>query len=216
MIISIEGPDFVGKNTLVDELIKMAPSLFRDIEYKLIQFPNYETQIGKLLRKKLQQIEWNEQDGIIFQLLNTAHRYEYLDDFKKAKNNSDFVLFVIRYNLSGPVYASIDGLDATKVWNLYAWFDDYLPDITFIINRQFNYETLKKERAVDHYESELKQKKIREIYAISQTLWGNRLGEVINIDNLDLVESVKKIFSHLQLLFSKHGHKTKDITEFLQ
>ena len=139
-----------------------------------------------------------------------------MDDFKNAKNNPNFILFVIRYNLSGPVYASIDGLDATKVWNLYAWFDEYLPDTTFIINRKFKFEQLKNERKADHYESEEKQEKIRNIYELSPTLWGNRLGKVVKIDNLNLTESVKEIFNELRIQLNNHGHKTRDITEFLQ
>ena len=206
MIISIEGPDFVGKNTLIEEVIKHSSSskLLKNKEFKVLQFPNYETEIGKFLRKKLLDKQWTYQDGVIFQLLNTAHRYEYYDQIKKAKTNSDFILFIIRYNLSGPVYAAIDGLDASKVWNLYAWFDDLLPEITFIINRDFNFDSLTKERQADHYESEDKQVKVKRIYSMAETLWGDRLGKVINIENMDLSDSVKTMFDHLQY-YIKNG-----------
>lgn len=206
MIISIEGPDFVGKNTLVNSVVDTASKspLFKNKKFKVVGFPNYDTEIGKFLRKKLLDKNWSFQDGIIFQLLNTAHRYEYFEDIKLAKNNPEFILFIIRYNLSGPVYASIDGLDATKVWNLYAWFDEYLPDITFIINRDFKFDQLADERVVDHYESEEKQKKVKNIYSLAETLWGNKLGEVINIDNMEILESVKTMFERLND-FIKNG-----------
>lgn len=206
MIISIEGPDFVGKNTLVEEVLNTASNsiLFKNKEFKVIQFPNYETEIGKFLRKKLLDKNWSHQDAIIFQLLNTAHRYEYFDLIKKAKENLNFILFIIRYNLSGPVYASIDGLDASKVWDLYAWFDRYLPDITFIINREFKFDTLAKERQADHYESESKQKQVKEIYSLAGTLWGERLGKVIKIENMEITETVIKMFDHLQY-YIKNG-----------
>lgn len=200
MIISIEGPDFVGKNTLVKELISTASvsDLFEKKEFKILQFPNYETDIGKFLRKKLLDRNWTYQDGVIFQLLNTAHRYEYFSVIKRGKDDPNFVLFIIRYNLSGPVYASIDGLDSSKVWNLYAWFDELLPDITFIINREYTFDTLEKERDADHYESEAKQKKVKQIYALASSIWSDRLGLVIDIKNLEIKEAVLSMFEHLQ------------------
>ena len=199
MIISIEGPDFVGKNTLVDLVLQQAEKLFPNKNFKLIQFPNNETEIGKMLRKKLVDKNWKEADGIIFQLLNTAHRYEYYTEIKHAKEQEDFILFIIRYNLSGPVYASVDGLNATKVWELYSFFDDYLPDITFIITRDFRIEELAKMREPDHYENESKQEKVRKIYDLAETLWGDRLGKVFKIMNNGKMENtVKNIFEILK------------------
>ena len=198
MIISIEGPDFVGKNTLVEKVVEYGQKYFINKEFKVIQFPNYDTEIGKFLRKKLMDKNWAKQDAIIFQLLNTAHRYEYLELLEKAKTNEDYVLIIIRYNLSGPVYASIDGLDATKVWNLYAWFDDYLPDITFIISRKFNFDELAQEREPDHYESKIKQEKVTKIYAIAETLWKDRLGSVHHIDNLAMEDTVQKMYKIIE------------------
>lgn len=195
MIISIEGPDFVGKNSLVELVLKQAEIDFPNKKFKLIQFPNMDTEIGRMLRKKLLDKNWSEEDGIIFQLLNTAHRYEYLSEIKEAKKDKNYILFIIRYNLSGPVYASIDGLNATKVWELYSWFDEYLPDMTFIITRNFKLNELQKLRDPDHYESEVKQEKVRKIYDIADVLWGNRLGKVIKVPNNGKIEqTVESIF----------------------
>lgn len=198
MIISIEGPDFVGKNTLVAQLLEEAKKI-TEKEFKVLQFPNDETEIGRMLRKKLQDKNWQEQDGIIFQLLNTAHRYEYFQEIKKAKGNDNFILLIIRYNLSGPVYGSIDGLNATKVWELYRWLDDYRPDLTFIITRDFKIEELQKLREPDHYENEVKQEKVRKIYDIADVLWGGELGEVYKItNNGNIKHAVSKIFEILR------------------
>ena len=199
MIISIEGPDFVGKNTLVEKVLQQANNMFPDKNFKILQFPNNDTDIGIMLRKKLLDKNWKEEDAIIFQLLNTAHRYEYLEELKKAKGKENFVLIIIRYNLSGPVYASVDGLNATKVWELYSWFDNYLPDMTFIITRDFNLAELQKQREADHYENELKQEKVRKIYDIASVLWGDKLGEVYKIANNGNIEAtVKKMFELLE------------------
>jgi thymidylate kinase len=199
VIISIEGPDFVGKNSLIEQVLKQANNIFPHKNFKLIQFPNNETEIGVMLRKKLLEKNWKEEDGIIFQLLNTAHRYEYLSEIKYAKEQKDFILFIIRYNLSGPVYASVDGLNATKVWELYSWFDNYLPDMTFIITREFKISELEKERDPDHYENEIKQEKVRKIYNLAETLWADRLGKVFKLTNNGEMEAtVKRIFEILQ------------------
>ena len=198
MIISIEGPDFVGKNTLVEQVLQQASKISTK-QFKVIQFPNNETEIGRMLRKKLLDKNWKEEDGIIFQLLNTAHRYEYFQEIKKAKGDEDYILFIIRYNLSGPVYASIDGLNATKVWELYSWLDDYTPDITFIITREFKISELEKLRHPDHYETEGKQEKVRKIYDIADVLWGNRLGEVYKITNEgNIDQTIQKMFEILK------------------
>lgn len=199
LIVSIEGPDFVGKNTLVELVLSQAEKLFPEKNFKVLQFPNNDTEIGRMLRKKLLDKNWKEEDGIIFQLLNTAHRYEYLSEIKLAKEQQDYILIIIRYNLSGPVYASVDGLNATKVWELYSFFDEYLPDITFIITRDFKLEELAKQRDPDHYESESKQEKVRKIYGIAETLWGDRLGKVITIQNNGKMDNtVQNIFETLK------------------
>ncbi len=199
VIVSIEGPDFVGKNTLVELVLNQAEKLFPEKNFKVLQFPNNDTEIGRMLRSKLLDKNWKEEDGIIFQLMNTAHRYEYLSEIKLAKEQEDYILIIIRYNLSGPVYASVDGLNATKVWELYSWFDNYLPDITFIITRDFKVEELIKQREPDHYESETKQEKVRKIYDIAETLWGDRLGKVFRIQNNGKMENtVKAIFDLLK------------------
>ena len=201
MIISIEGPDFVGKNTLVKHLLEMSPEYVSNYNISILQFPNTDTEIGRKCRQMLESTEWSYSTGVVFQLLNTAHRYEYYEQLKEAKSDSSILLFIIRYNLSGPVYASLDGLDATKTWNLYAWFDDVLPDLTFIIQRDFNFDDLTNERAPDHYEFEDKQSKIRKIYQMADTLWGNRLGQVEHINNVNPKDTVelllKKLKEHL-------------------
>lgn len=198
MIVSIEGPDFVGKNTLVNHLLKISSNYFPNHKVNLLQFPNNETDIGRMCRKMLLTTDWSFADGVIFQLLNTAHRYEFYDQLKNAKGDKLIILFVIRYNLSGPVYASLDGLDATKTWNLYAWFDDVLPDMTLIIKRDYNFDDLIKERKPDHYEYEKKQNRVRRIYDMSDVLWGKKLGKVTHIKNINPKETVIQILEFVK------------------
>ena len=143
MLISIEGPDFVGKNTIIEKFLEHNEGL----NVKIISFPNNDTEIGRICRQMLKDTkEWTKAQSSIFQLLNTAHRYEYYDLIKEAKLSKNEILFVIRYNLSGPVYASIDGLDATKTWQLYDWFYDVLHDITFILFRNYDFNHFKQIR----------------------------------------------------------------------
>lgn len=196
MLISIEGPDFVGKNTIIEKIL----SYNKDNPIKVISFPNKDTEIGKICRRMLKNTkEWTKAEASIFQLLNTAHRYEYYDIIKQAKNSSDEILFVIRYNLSGPVYASIDGLDTTKTWQLYDWFHDVLPDITFILFREYDFKHFQQVREAEHYETELMQKKILDIYKLAPTLWGDKLGKTYIIENADVKITVDEIFSKIKM-----------------
>ena len=192
MLISIEGPDFVGKNTIIEKIMEYN----KETPIKIISFPNNDTEIGKICRQMLRDTkEWTKAQSAIFQLLNTAHRYEYYDQIKEAKYSKNEILFVIRYNLSGPVYASIDGLDATKTWQLYDWFYDVLPDITFILFRNYDFNHFKKIREAEHYETESKQEKIQKIYSIAPILWREKLGKSFIIQNKDIDQSVTNIFS---------------------
>lgn len=198
MIISIEGPDFVGKNTLVQLLITNAPQHFPGKKIKVLQFPNKDTEIGRMCRERLKASNWTEADAAIFQLLNTAHRYEYMTDLEEGKNDSDLLLFVVRYNLSGPVYAAVDGLDATHTWNLYAWFDHVLPDYTFVVFREYSFSDLTNERDPDHYEKEEKQKKVRVLYEASSVLWPKRLGKVHHIYNSEPQQAIDEMLECLR------------------
>ncbi|MHA2365005.1 MAG: dTMP kinase [Candidatus Hodarchaeales archaeon] len=210
MIIAIEGPDFVGKNTLVKHLATLSKKFFPNHDISILQFPNTETEIGKICRERLLSIDWSYSDGVIFQLLNTAHRYEYYDQLKDARKNGSNLLFVIRYNLSGPVYASIDGLNATKTWNLYSWFDDLLPDMTFIIEREYDFEDLRNARTPDHYENESKQSKVRQIYHAAEVLWGDKLGQVEYIKNIDPEITMKKMLEILKKKISANQTDKKN------
>jgi thymidylate kinase len=192
MLVSIEGPDFVGKNTIIEKILNHN----KGKPIKVISFPNNETEIGRMCRKMLKNTkEWSKGQASIFQLLNTAHRYEYYEEIRNAKNSPDEILFIIRYNLSGPVYASIDGIDATKTWQLYDWFHDALPDITFILFRDYTFEHFQQEREAEHYETETMQKKVQNIYKLAPTLWGEKLGETHIIHNKDIEKTVEEIFS---------------------
>ncbi|MHA1992612.1 MAG: dTMP kinase [Candidatus Hodarchaeales archaeon] len=196
MLISIEGPDFVGKNTIIEKIL----SYNKGKPIKVISFPNNETEIGRICRRMLKNTEdWTKSEASIFQLLNTAHRYEYYDRIKQAKNNNDEILFVIRYNLSGPVYASIDGIDATKTWQLYDWFHDALPDITFILFRKYDFKHFQQVREAEHYETELMQKRVLDIYKLAPTLWGEKLGTTHIIENSDIEKTVEEIFSKIKM-----------------
>ncbi len=192
MLISIEGPDFVGKNTIIEKIMEHN----KEVSIKIVSFPNNDTEIGRICRQMLKDTkEWTKAQSAIFQLLNTAHRYEYYELMKEAKLSKNLILFVIRFNLSGPVYASIDGLDATKTWQLYDWFYDVLPDITFILFRNYDFNHFKKIRKAEHYETESKQERIKNIYRMAPTLWGEKLGKTFVIQNDSVDKSVNEIFS---------------------
>ena len=199
MIISIEGPDFVGKNTVIDELKKQAPKNFQKMEVQIISFPNTDTEIGRICRTMLKNTsEWTKSNAAIFQLLNTAHRYEYYAQMQQAKASTNTLLFIIRYNLSGPVYAAVDGLNATKTWQLYDWFEDVLPDFTFILFRDYDFSSFQSQRNAEHYETQEKQRRVRELFQLAPTLWNDRLGSVVQLINEEVHETVKSIMDSIR------------------
>ena len=124
MIIVIEGGDQAGKLTqsiLLEKALKK-----QKIKTKLFHFPDYETPIGKEIRKYL--------DGKrkfppqVIHCLLAANRWEKLDAILAAKEKNS-VLIMSRYYHSNLVYGLANGLKQKWLESL----DEGLPKADLII-----------------------------------------------------------------------------------
>jgi len=113
MIVVIEGGDQAGKltqSTLLEKALKK-----RKIKTKLFHFPDYDTPIGKEIRKYL--------DGKrkfppqVIHCLLAANRWEKLDQINAAQSKSS-VLIMNRYYHSNLVYGMANGLKSKWLENL--------------------------------------------------------------------------------------------------
>ncbi len=113
MIIVIEGGDQAGKltqSTLLEKALKK-----RKIKTKLFHFPDYDTPIGKEIRKYL--------DGKrkfppqVIHCLLAANRWEKLDQIKSAQGKNS-VLIMNRYYHSNLVYGMANGMKSKWLENL--------------------------------------------------------------------------------------------------
>ncbi len=113
MIIVIEGGDQAGKltqSTMLEKALKK-----RKIKTKLFHFPDYETPVGKEIRKYL--------DGKrkfppqVIHCLLSANRWEKLEQIKQAQEKNS-VLIMNRYYHSNLVYGLANGLKEKWLENL--------------------------------------------------------------------------------------------------
>ncbi len=124
MIIVIEGGDQAGKltqSTLLEKALKK-----QKIKTKLFHFPDYETPIGKEIRKYL--------DGKrkfppqVIHCLLAANRWEKLDAILAAEEKNS-VLIMNRYYHSNLVYGLVNGLNQKWLESL----DEGLPKADLVI-----------------------------------------------------------------------------------
>ena len=113
MIIVIEGGDQAGKltqSTLLEKALRI-----RKIKTKLFHFPDYDTPIGKEIRKYL--------DGKrkfppqVIHCLLAANRWEKLDQIRTAQGKNS-VLIMNRYYHSNLVYGMANGMKSKWLENL--------------------------------------------------------------------------------------------------
>jgi dTMP kinase len=124
MIIVIEGGDQAGKLT---QSILLEKSLKKQkIKTKLFHFPDYDTSIGKEIRKFLDgKQKFTPQ---VIHCLLAANRWEKLDKILVAEEKNS-VLIMNRYYHSNLVYGLANGLKQKWLENL----DDGLPKANLVI-----------------------------------------------------------------------------------
>ena len=124
MIIVIEGGDQAGKLTqsiLLEKSLKK-----RKIKTKLFHFPDYDTPIGKEIRKFLDGTQ--KFSPQVIHCLLAANRWEKLDKILAAEEKNS-ILIMNRYYHSNLVYGLANGLKQKWLENL----DDGLPKADLVI-----------------------------------------------------------------------------------
>lgn len=138
VIIALEGGEAVGKKTQTELLAKRLGAT-------LFSFPRYETETGKAILGHLKE-HWaccdhdhvgygwvpspKSLDMMAFQSLMAANRYEAAHEIIDAAYRGDVVFD--RYELSGIVYGTVEGLDPNWLWRLHAQLPQ--PDIQILLD----------------------------------------------------------------------------------
>lgn len=110
MIVVIEGPDGVGKTTLINNLIKTHPSTYQKFP---LSFPTYKEHLlnsktPQYLRNKLYDYLLKDERGNIsdlqFQYINLIDKIMHYQEFIEHKQNKENIYLIDRYKASGYVY----------------------------------------------------------------------------------------------------------------
>lgn len=126
-LISIEGPDGVGKSTLVQNLKAYYGDIGLNVEY--VHFPRYGTRVGQVIKDVL--FSHEKMDPRAFQMLYSADRINFtkisIPQFEEYMN----ILLVDRYISSGMVYGQLGGINPKDI--LFFEKDVRKPDINIIL-----------------------------------------------------------------------------------
>lgn len=153
-IVAIEGPDGVGKTTLIESLLTFFKLLGVSVAYR--HFPRYNTDLGKFIKSVL--MGQSKIDPKWFQLLYSADRLDFSsNEYKRLKNQFD-ILLVDRYILSGIVYGMMCGLPIDYIWQVEQQV--VKPDLNIILQV----------KNVDVLLNRMKNRLTRDIYETRQHL----------------------------------------------
>ena len=187
MIIVIEGGDQAGKLTqsiLLEKALKK-----RKIKTKLFHFPDYQTPIGKEIRKYL--------DGKrkfppqVIHCLLAANRWEKLNQILIAQEKNS-VLIMNRYYHSNLIYGIANGLKQKWLENL----DDGLPkaDLVILLDVTQKESFLRQKTHRDKFEKN--EEFLRKISKVYHTTAKKKHWKIINASKSkqEIHEEILKIF----------------------
>jgi len=137
MLYLFEGINGSGKTTV-------AKAIAERLQCNLIEFPNYNSPSGKLIKEYLESL-WRVEtfalattssssyaSAMAFQALNVANRMEIMPSLVAAQGDRTNHLVLTRYWQSGWVYGQMDGLDRNWLLNIHRAMTR--PDISFLVN----------------------------------------------------------------------------------
>jgi len=156
-LLVLEGIDKAGKATQLKFLAKRLTAEGYRVEH--ISFPDYETPLGKEIRKFLQgEIDLRPE---VRQLLYVANRWERVQDLEQWLRKEAFVI-ADRYSPSGIAYGLANKLDLNWMLNL----EEGLPTPEMVILVQISVKTShEREVKKDRYErDEVFLEKVRNAY----------------------------------------------------
>ena len=188
MIIVIEGGDQAGKltqSTLLEKALRK-----RKIKTKLFHFPDYDTPIGKEIRKYL--------DGKrkfppqVIHCLLAANRWEKLDQIKAAQDKNS-VLIMNRYYHSNLVYGMANGMKSKWLENL----DVGLPKADLVIFLDVTQKESFHRQKTHRDKFEKNEEFLRKISKIYRTVAKKKHWKIIDASKTkqEVHEEILKIFS---------------------
>jgi len=188
MIIVIEGGDQAGKltqSTLLEKALRK-----RKIKTKLFHFPDYDTPIGKEIRKYL--------DGKrkfppqVIHCLLAANRWEKLDQIKAAQDKNS-VLIMNRYYHSNLIYGMANGMKSKWLENL----DVGLPKADLVILLDVTQKESFHRQKTHRDKFEKNEEFLRKISKIYRTVAKKKHWKIIDASKTkqEVHEKILKIFS---------------------
>jgi len=196
MIIVIEGGDQAGKltqSTMLEKALKK-----RKIKTKLFHFPDYETPIGKEIRKYL--------DGKrkfppqVIHCLLAANRWEKLDAILAAEEKNS-VLIMNRYYHSNLIYGLANGLKQKWLENL----DNGLPKADLVILLDVTQKESFSRQKTHRDKFEKNEEFLRKISKIYRTIAKKKHWKIIDASKSkdEVHEEILKTFSKKLGLWKK-------------
>ena len=188
MIIVIEGGDQAGKltqSTLLEKALRK-----RKIKTKLFHFPDYDTPIGKEIRKYL--------DGKrkfppqVIHCLLAANRWEKLDQIKAAQDKNS-VLIMNRYYHSNLIYGMANGMKSKWLENL----DVGLPKADLVILLDVTQKESFHRQKTHRDKFEKNEEFLRKISKIYRTVAKKKHWKIIDASKTkqEVHEEILKIFT---------------------
>ncbi len=188
MIIVIEGGDQAGKltqSTLLEKALRK-----RKIKTKLFHFPDYDTPLGKEIRKYL--------DGKrkfppqVIHCLLAANRWEKLDQIKTAQDKNS-VLIMNRYYHSNLVYGMANGMKSKWLENL----DVGLPKADLVILLDVTQKESFHRQKFHRDKFEKNEEFLRRISKIYRTIAKKKYWKIIDASKTkqEVHEEILKIFT---------------------
>ncbi len=129
MWIVFEGPDCVGKSTIIRKVSEKLRE--KNVKIYVTSEPS-ESKIGQLIRNWL--LRENIYPAHIYALLFTADRYYHYFNVVRKKLEEGYVVLQERYKISTIVYQSLMGVDEEWIENLNKYLPE--PDITIILDAE--------------------------------------------------------------------------------
>lgn len=189
MIIVIEGGDQAGKltqSTMLEKALKK-----RKIKTKLFHFPDYETPIGKEIRKYLDGKRKFPPQAI--HCLLSANRWEKLEEITYAQERNS-VLIMNRYYHSNLVYGIANGIKPKWLESL----DDGLPKADLVILLDVSQRESFRRQKTNRDKFEGNEEFLRQISKIYRKVAKKKRWKII-----DATKSKDKVHEEILKAFSK-------------